>query len=67
MIQASTSHQQSSFSRIPKERWYRLSQEEKGSLDRLSEAPKAAILVDKESPHKTSNNLTFMMLPLVNS
>ena len=43
-IQACASHQQSSLSIIPKEWWYKLSQEENAIWDKLSEAARATIL-----------------------
>ena len=54
MIQAYASQQQSSSLRIPKERLYRLYQEEKCLWGKLSEADNATILGDAKTPHKPS-------------
>ena len=67
MIQAYTSHQRSSLSRIPRERWYRLSQEGNIIWDKLSEADKATILGNAKHPTRLLSTSTFMMLPLVTS
>ena len=65
MVQSCASPRKSSFSRISKERCYRLSQEEKSIWDKLSETAKATILSDTKAPHKPSTHVKFHSATLV--
>ena len=64
MIQSYASQQRSNFSIIPKEQWYRLSQDEKFIWDKLSEAAKATILVHSKPPLKNSTHVKFHNITL---
>ena len=63
-IQAYASHQWSSFSRMPKEWQYSLSQEDKVSWGKLYESVKVRILGDAKTPHKPSNHVNFHYVTL---
>ena len=64
IIHAYSSQQQSSFSIIPREQWYWLSEEEKGSWDKFSEAAKDTVLINTETPHRPSNHVKFHYVTL---
>ena len=49
---------------MSKERWYRLSQEEKFVWDKLSEAANATILGHAKTLHKPSNHVKFHVVTL---